>query len=533
MYEHRPIRASVMNGSLLIGYGGLVVLAGSLLACGGESDASPGGEQGAGSAGSAAVGEARDLETGAGQPGTGTQSTGSSCVRSPRLPVKALEARTIGELGTPFDPNRDSEKDRGPEAKLGRRPDLIPVSAGSGLDVLFRDTVSGAGRLVHLEPKGTEVAVTAAFDVGLLGTVMGLARDEAGIRYYATGIENDTTAPTAHRPDVVRMNGFDDSGCVRFEVDVDLARGAADPDSPQLYKAMTSSTARMAYGNGTLALVHGFQTKTGHQRGIQTQIDVATAKAVQTSSQWVSHSLDQRIIFDGGRFIDLQKGDGAPRGLNLAASFAGELADGYRLYRSVGRSVQTYTQFGGIAPVGTGEFGYLVAFSTDRATSIGDTWVAGMNLGLLRVKREFWSQSSKTGSVVDTGPGTVTHRVESQGELVDNHVRWLVDYSKDGGSAHRPRLVALGGAAGAERFVVFWERWPTPHTFEGTYAAVIDGTGALIHGPKRLGTDHISRGDDAVRMGSEAALVGGDSSERALVLNLVNASLEHRRVVVR
>lgn len=439
------------------------------------------------------------------------------CIDKPTLSVHKLNKLHIAELGTPFDPELPLHYPGGPLVKWAKNPDLIAQSTGNGLDILFKDQDSAKAFIVHYEDSKLQYA----FEIEHLGTIVGFTRGENGMRYYATSVIDGKNIPTEHRSNTLRIVGFDDAGCIRFESDVDMARGEKDLNSPIAFQAMNASTGRLVYGNGTLALLHGFKTKTGHQRSMITHIDVNTARAVRTGGAWVSHSLDQRMIFADNHFIDLQLGDGAPRGLVLSGLTPDGGVAGKRIFKSPGRSNQTYTRVGGIAPIEKGEFGYLVVFSADRASDVSVVgWKIGLNLGLIRIKRDFWDLEDSI-PIMDTGSKTINHRVISKNVPEDNYLQWLVDYKSDSANAHRPRIIPMGN----DQFMVMWERWPGEYDFEGTYAMMINSEGDVLKEAKRITDYHLPQENEPVKVGDKAVIVSGSKSEKALIFIEVDNSL--------
>ncbi len=464
---------------------------------------------------------------------------------TPTLSVESLETTRIADMGTPFDPNRDDLL--GPanwNTNYGKAPELIPVLHGNGFDVLWRDTRAEepTGYVVRIEPQGETYAITRAYRVALLGTLLGFTRDPDGNYYYATGVDEaeaiDERDPPAgqHRPDIVRVVRFSPGGCVEMESDVGLAREAAKADSEPIVNPMVAGSSRLAYGDGHLALVHSINTAPDakavrHQKALTTHLNAATGVATRTSTMWVSHSFDQRLFWDGRGFVELHLGDAFPRQVALGRFTSTQSAETYGLYAPKGAEGDnaTYTRLGGIAPVTNGDYGYLVVFATDRSTELGsEQWqalVGARDVALVRVRRDFAELSPRDGGYVDTSASL--HRVQSAGETVDNYVYWLTEYGEGDSEIHagRPRIAALTG----DRFVVLWERWEPGQRreqFVGTYGLEIDADAQVLTAAKQVSDHHIPRGDDLLSLGDRAVWVYGDEEQGSLELQFVGPGLQ-------
>lgn len=462
------------------------------------------------------------------------------------LAVSALDTTAIAEMGTPFDAD---ERDRiGPadwNTNYGKPPELVAMPYGTGFDVLWQDTTESPPRgfVVHVEPEGEGYAVQSAYELDLIDVIMGLTRDEQGNYYYATGIDEDDDITVedppegVHRGDIVRLVKFTTAGCVLMESDVDIERGLADDESEAIINPMVAGSSRLAYGDGTVALLHSINTPPDsadvrHQKALTTHLDAMTGAVTRTDSMWVSHSFDQRLLWDGAGFVELHLGDAYPRRVALGRFTPDSRTDTYGLYAPKGGEGDnaTYTRLGGIAPVASGDYGFLVVFATDRSAEIAtQQWqalVGHRDVALVRVARGFADMSSSGSDFVDQSGDVQT--VESSGEMVDNYVTWLTDHTAEGGvEAHagRPRIAALTG----DRFVVLWERWEgegEDEDFVGTYAVEIDSAGAVVTPAALVSDRHIPRGDDAFTLGGKAALVLGDEATTSLTLLLVGPGLE-------
>lgn len=471
-----------------------------------------------------------------------------------------LTTTAIADLGTPFDTNE--EDTIGPadwNANYGKAPELVVYSSGSseagGFDVLLRDTdQDGKASIVHVDGVAAsgsfDYAVTRAYQVETLGQLMGLARDDEGNYYYASGVAEDDEITVEYpaegefRPDIVRLVKFDVNGCLLWETDVDMARGEKDNSAEPIVNPMVAATSRLAWGGGQLALVHGINTApddngTRHQKALTTHFDASTGAISRTSGLWVSHSFDQRLFWDGQGFVDLHLGDAYPRAVVMSRSTANAATDGYELYLPKGETGDnaTYTQLGAIVPISTGDYGYWVLFATDRSPDLAtEDWqalVGQRDVVLTRVRRDFASSKPNMNAFLEQTE--TVHEVTSAGNAVANPVHWLTDFAATGAGAeiHAARVRAV--ARNDESVVVMWEQWEPGErreTYTGTFAVELDLEAAVVSPAIRIGDSHIPRGDDAFKLDGQAALVLGSAADKSLTLQLVGDGLEPRMVVL-
>lgn len=454
-----------------------------------------------------------------------------------------LTTTSIAMMGKPYDTDDDDTTPWGWATNYGKPPEIVALPDGESVDILWQDHSPGAAKnatkafVVRVEKGAAGYAVTRAYQIEQLARIMGLAKDESGNYYVATGVDEDdditpeNPGPGMHRPGIVKIVKFDQNGCKSLEIDAGLARQSLDAESEPIINPMVAASSRLAYHEGRLALVHGNNidydpaVSARHQKALSTHFDAATGAATLTSSMWVSHSFDQRLFHDGSGFVEVHLGDAYPRSIVLGR-FNDQKSGtkSYELFKPKGAEGDnnTFTRLGGIAPIASGELGYLVAFTTERGTETEESLNGTRDLAFLRVSRGFATLDEKGSSFVD---GANTQDVMSSGKAVSNKLTWLTDYAGDMAQADRPRLAAIG----EDRFVVLWERWTgtgdREAEFGGLHGLVLDGDGTLQVMPKPLGAHHLSRGDDVVGLGNSALLVAGDGVAKKLVLHLIGADL--------
>lgn len=456
------------------------------------------------------------------------------------LPFAATPPISVASVLTPFDVDtRDLSGPASWATTYGKSPELVVASDGSALDVLAQDydpDTAWSAVLLHIEHGRGGYGITQALtQLPMLDRVMGLAVDADGNRYYATGVDesgrvNATYPPlNTYRSDIVRVVKVGPAGDVLFNIDLDIARHAFDSGAEMIINPMVAATARLAVGGNALALVHGINTDPDwsiggarHQKALATWLDASTGAVTRSSSIWVSHSFDQRLLYDGQGIVEYHLGDAYPR-----AAVLGRNHSSYPLLKIKGSlgDNNTYTRLGNVALIaGDPTYRYLALFATESDAATGSAINGSRNLAVVRVR------DSDTG--VDTSlPDALT--VDSEGKLVTNQLRWLTSYGPGSNlHAERPKLVAIGG----DQYIVLWEQWSiagSRQSFNGVYAMRIDSQGNTLRPATLLTKDHhLPRGDDAFVLDGRAGWMTGDAATKQLRIHLVDASLSYQELTL-
>jgi hypothetical protein len=446
-----------------------------------------------------------------------------------------------GPLLVPFD--ADVQDLAGPSAwssSYGKTPEIIVASNGVELDVLgqdYRAESAWTAVLLHISPRDGGYEVTQALSgLPMLDRVMGLASDAAGNRYYATGVDEDRVVdadyPPAntYRSDVVRVVKVDSAGGVQFNIDLDTARHAFDSGAEMIINPMVAASSRLAVGGDEIALLHGINTGPDanlggvrHQKALSTRLSASDGRILATASVWVSHSFDQRLLYDGEGIIEYHLGDAYPRALVFGRKqssvplfhIKGELGDN-----------NTATSLGNLAVIENDpDSGYLALFAAESTALLGGGLINGpRNLAIVRVRRS-------DNGLDPNLPDVLT--VMSEGVERGNRLRWLTDYTEASNlHAMRPKLIGLGG----DRYVVLWEQWLaeiTGDVFQGVYGMVIDGGGNTVRAATLITAQHhLPRGDDAFVLDGRAAWMTGSAGRQELTIHLVDSALTYQEEVV-
>jgi hypothetical protein len=457
------------------------------------------------------------------------------CVLLPEIDIP------VASVLTPFDANVDDLV--GPSSwsgNYGKSPEIIVASDGVELDVLAQDynpETPWEAVLLHIKPTSTGYNITQAHtDIPFLDRVMGLASDDSGNRYYATGVDEFDVVDSAYPPidtyrnNIVRVIKLNPAGDVEFNIDLDTARHAYNNDAEMIINPMAASTSRLAVGDNELALVHGINTDPDwdiggarHQKALSTRLNATSGAILQTSSVWVGHSFDQRLFFDGEEIVEYHLGDAYPRHIVFARKNTS-----YPLFYIKGALGEnnTYTRLGGIARIeGDPDYTHIALFATENTADTGSLINGARNLAIVRITGDDHS--------VDPGlPDTLT--VSSAGTQYVNRLRWLTQYSSASNiHAERPKIISIGG----NQYIVLWEEWRNTDeytdTFQGVYGMVIDDKGNILRAATLI-TDqqHLHRGDDAFFLDNRAAWITGNAVGQELYIHFVDAELTYEMVTV-
>ena len=447
----------------------------------------------------------------------------------------------VSSVLVPF--NADLNDLGGPSSwstNYGKMPEIIVASNGTELDVLAQDYNSETpwkAVLLHISPNSTGYKVTQALtNIPMLDRVMGLASDASGNRYYATCVdESAIVSPTypplnTYRNNIVRVIKLNPAGEVQFNIDLDTARYGYNHGAEMIINPMVAATARLAVGGNEIALVHGINTAPDgniggarHQKALSTRLDATTGAITSTSSVWVSHSFDQRLLYDGKGIIENHLGDAYPRTLVFARNNIS-----YPLFYIKGDLGEnnTRTRLGNIALIENDQaYNYIALFATENSAATGSTINGPRNLAIVRVK-------GSDNSIDPSLPDALT--VFSEGTQYTNRLRWLTHYSSSSNlHAERPKLIAIGG----DQYIVLWEEWlntgDNSDSFHGVYGMVIDDKGSILHAARLItGTHHLPRGDDAFLLDHRAAWMTGNAVEQKLYIHFVDGSLNYEIVTL-
>lgn len=457
--------------------------------------------------------------------------SGKNNISSPQI--------TVSSVLKPFDANTsDLQGPLSHSAKYGMRPTIIVASNGTELDVLAYNfdltTMPKIAALLHIAPSSGGYKITQALtEIPILDSIIGLANDSSGNRYYVTG-RNESSEITlnyppknTYRSDIVRVVKLNAAGNVLFNVDLDTARYAFNNNSEMIINPMVAATSRLNVGGNEIALVHGINTNPDnngirHQKALSTRLDATTGAISKVSSIWCSHSFDQRLLYDGTGIIEHHLGDAYPRHIVFAKNHTS-----YPLLRIKGTlgDNNTYTRLGNIALIeNDSTYRYLALFATESTSAIGSTINGPRNLAIVRI-------NGSDSSIDPTLPDTLA--VTSAGNSYTNRLKWLTNYSASSNlHAERPKLIGIGG----NKYAVLWEEWSstTSNIFNGVHGMIINDKGEVLTDEKLLTrSHHLHRGDDAFFLNGRAAWMTGNAANKELKIHFVDESLNYEMLTLK
>jgi hypothetical protein len=294
---------------------------------------------------------------------------------------------------------------------------------------------------------------------------------------------------------------------------------------------MQASTSRLAVGGNEIGLVHGINTAPDprvdnrrHQKALSTRLDAKNGEILRTHSIWVSHSFDQRLLYDGEGITELHLGDAYPRAIAF-----GREHQRYPLFHIKGPTGlnSTWTSLGNMALIENDRaYDYIGLFATEPwpDTAPGSRT---RNLAIVRVK-------GSDNSVDPSLPDTLT--VISKDIEQTNRLRWLTHYATNPERVPRaPKLIGLGD----DRYIVLWEEWrpwqevPSWLQFQAVYGLVIDARGNTLRGPKPItGEYRLPSSDDAFLLDGRAGWMTGNAEAQELNIHLVDTALNYEIVTL-
>lgn len=445
--------------------------------------------------------------------------------------MKKIETIKVSKLGgVPFDSNKqDLCSPYSWASNYGKTPEIISYSNGENIDIAWKDQSSNNVYIIHVVTNFSKYSAVSSIKVPILGIFMGFAKDNEGNYYVASGRKEEPSNfpdPVVHRKNIVRISKIDKNGKKISDFDVDYGRGLLSQKSECILKPTVASSSRLLYGKGMLSLVHGINTPTGHQKSITTHVDAKTGKVITNSTIWVSHSFDQRLIWDEDSFIEMHLGDAYPRAIVISKNFGKKYKiKDHNLFYPKGNTGdnKTFTNLGGIVKTEDKNYGYLAVFSTERQNSSSNK-----DLSLVRIKNNFESISNRGNDFIDKSMSKQV--VNSAEKSVTNYMKWLTNNTN--ANADRSRIAYLR----KDKYIILWEQWKGApggsQKYLGTYAMLINSNGDILKESKKVSNNHISRGDDIIVLKNKAVYITGNRSERNLILNSIDENLKYNAIII-
>ncbi|MCK6510339.1 hypothetical protein L6R29_10265 [Myxococcota bacterium] len=462
---------------------------------------------------------------------------------TPKIPTQALLG-PITQIGKPMLPYS-------PSGIYGQKPQIIGISRTDGsVDVAWLDQTSPSPIFVtHIRPDSNGYKAAWHLKSHSLGLLAGFARTENDHFLVLTAIKEDigrnTTPNKQHRDKILQLVRLDDEGKQTYltEMRTDLFKATELP----VYEPLSFGTGRLAYGNNRF-LIHIAQ-RTEYDAAVSQRHQIAsyiwgnaTTGLLTGRMQGISHSFQQRLLFDGTVFIGSALGDASLRGISMR-KFSNQTQHlGVKTAFAVKGGSQdtgggynnTFSRHGQIA---VGDKGYALLFSTENTDVYLNATNAARNLAFLHIVKEFQSAKAPDGNsynvhITDTStsnPNTKTLEVAIKdywGKTFagkNKDIAWLTQYTTSTEHAECPKIVRVG----TNRYLVVWEKWTNgQHT--SSFAMLVDEYGNTVKAAKDIGKLRLHKDDDAFALGDKAAWVIGAANPARLVLITVDQNLTPR-----
>ncbi|MDD6488975.1 MAG: fibronectin type III domain-containing protein [Clostridia bacterium] len=230
--------------------------------------------------------------------------------------------------------------------------------------------------------------------------------------------------------------------------------------------------------DGILICNYGREMYNGHQSNDILCVDTSDMKKCNIYSNYVSHSLDQRVLkLSGGGICFVNKGDAYPRGFDVAfADCNKKSSTPFHFYGDLG---QNYINawLGGVVEAGGNV--YLVSSSAKSMDS--NALEENQNL--------FIQMVGTTRTISGSGKRTGTSSYDS---CTDNGVKWLTNYSSNY-TVSNPQVVATDDG----RIVVLWEVLKND-VFVQSYYMVLSADGMIIQKATPMSKTRLTAHEDPI-----------------------------------
>lgn len=406
------------------------------------------------------------------------------------------------------------------------------------------------------------------------GTLVGFAVDEKGRDYVLTAkAEEFPNRPKGDFVDAVAKTWRKDVLVLHTEgTSTDLNSDKYTRET--VYGVGNAGSGRLAAGAGHLAAVFARRHYSARDNLVHQEANVALfaadlSKVPLRAENAVSHSFDQRLVFDGTDFVSLHQGDQYPVTGLIVEKVLVNAPKGRPVARHLAFSCPTsgnavFFELGGLAAEPDG---YPVLFAATRntdAVTAEEVEAKGKlpwDLAMVYVRRDFHAARTPKNPFDVVGSGVLADgyaKAETftfdnltwdpaaasfskrETRTVTRRVSWLTNYTGAKGSATRataPKLVQLE----VGRYFAVWEEHAlTPRGWE--YRRTLAATVAVSGGPDDkaietgkpaalAGNPRLHRGDDAfaLSLGGKrvAAWVTAGETNHQLALHTVGEDLKH------
>ncbi|HMX35201.1 MAG TPA: hypothetical protein PKC66_23410 [Leptospiraceae bacterium] len=431
-----------------------------------------------------------------------------------------LPIYTISVTGEPFD-SWFEEQNISPDSHFemtGTPPHIVNYTDGKKLTVAWMES---NGTKVHIQEFNEsfepldEIVYNTNFPI-----FGGFTKDEKG-NYFLVVAKNNLDGIFSPNIKLVKLDGRGK--------EVKSFSPLINREDFDVMKPIDAGTSRVVYGNGKVA-VHLGKTQhknkrdgLNHQSGILFVVNSETMEFLSGESQtWTaSHSFDQRMIFDGKDFVNLDLADAFPRGIQITKKKTGRLIFTYK----AGKMYQkTFTELGGLVSVSDG---YLVLGASEKDFNPSNAEIYlndSRNLFLLKVAKNFNEVKVDSKSQYLISKDIVISDGENSPEIsfVDYAgnkypqkrvgVQWLTNFKKkESENVLRPKLIQLE----EDRFLAVYEKW-SANSYIRTEYIIFNSSGKILQEPVDLGSARLNRKDDPVYINGNVVWTAGKKDRREL-----------------
>ena len=465
-----------------------------------------------------------------------------------------------------------------------KKPQIVPVVVDKELFIAWQSwdkTHPTGGVSIVKAPiaKLVEGKLTAVRTVPSGGTLVGFTVDDAGTDYVLTAKNEDF--PNQPKGDFVEaIHSKWREGVVNLYTKGEKKdlNGKEYTDAT-FYGLCNAGTGRLLVGGGHLGAVFSRRHYTPSDGLIHQEANAFLAtsdlsKVPLKAGNSVSHSFDQRLIFDGQDFVAIHQGDQYPATGLIIEKIRTASTSKPSAVRTVAFSCPTFAnsvmfELGGLA---TEKDGYPVLFTSTRNTkSVDDKSAqairnAPWDLAMVFVVRGFDKKPIPKNPYEIVGSGILAKGYaepekftmsnfswdpkassfsKAEERNINRQVAWLTEFGKNKNETRKAtsaKLVKLDDG----KYLALWEehvlsgmQWNYARTCGATVTITGDVDNKQIkRGPVvPLPPLRLHRGDDPVTLVlngvPHAAWVSGGATDKQLILHTVSESLKHKTQILR
>ncbi len=305
-------------------------------------------------------------------------------------------------------------------------------------------------------------------------------------------------------------------------------------------------TGRLLYADGKLGIHMGricFQGSDGlnHQAGLFLCIDARNMEIIseETVKQTSGHSFDQRTVYYYDSFINLDLGDGYPRGFFIGRKGMGKVVFTYKTsmpdYESPYRDLppgkwsndnDTYSQIGGLA---IDKKGLVVLGSSEKSLNFANPAADSRNLFMVLVDKDF-DRIETDGDMNEVSRQVVISEGEDSPAFSfynfdggyekqkRSGVVWLTNFSDASkNNVVSPKLIALSEGI----YAALWENHSSAG-YESTFYMLINSEGKVLRNATDLGKLRLSPGDDPININGRIVWVSSTDTGKQLNELMIN-----------